>query len=765
MFGKILDYKVENQKIEICFEKCKGQITVLNALTIHVFSDCGSRKRTSKAITRENIEKTEIEVTKVQNYIQIETEQLLIKVFDEYKIDIFDRDGKAICCDYRGERAARHTASKESIELMAKEGHQIESESITHGIEVRKEMEGGEVFYGLGDRTGFFNKRGYAYELWNTDNPMPHVDSFKMLYKCIPFIIVLKEEQTYGIFMDNTYHSYWDFGKENKNYYYFAVDEGNLNYYFYAGNSIKEILCAYTSMTGTVPLPQLWTLGYHQSRFGYESRKDILEVAEKMRAYRIPCDAIHFDIDYMDDFKVFTFDENKFGNPKELMQRLAEKGIKPITIIDPGVKVEAGYKIYEDGIKNQYFVKTPEGEVYENVVWPGDAVYPDFGRKEVRKWWGDNQKYLLELGVRGVWNDMNEPASFQGEIPEDIVFYDEDAASTHAEMHNVYGHYMAEATYEGLKKYDKRRPFVITRACYAGTQKFSTAWTGDNHSIWAHLQMAIPQMCNLGLSGMGFVGTDVGGFGSDTTPELLARWIQVGCFSPLLRNHSCKGTIFQEPWQFDEETLDIYRTYVELRYQLLPYIYDGFVEMSKSGMPIFRPLVLAYQGDKETFEINDEFLVGECMLISPVVMQGMRRKMVYLPKGEWFDYHTKEKITGPVSFIREAPLTICPVYVKAGSILPNYPIQQYVGEQEIETLILDIYPGKGSYLHYQDDGESFAYEQGRYNLYEFTIAENGKFTARLQQNGYEKVYKAFQLKYEGRERTISFEHDYLEVEF
>ena len=461
-----------------------------------------------------------------------------------------------------------------------------------------------------------------------------------------------------------------------------------------------------------------------------------------MRENDIPCDVIHFDIDYMQDYKVFTWNQERYRNdPDAFLRQLAEKGFKVVTINDPGVKKEEGYYVYEEGVENGFFAETPEGETYINAVWPGDAAFPDFGNPAVRQWWGDKQQFLLDRGVRGIWNDMNEPASFRGPLPEDVVFTDEDRQSTHAEMHNVYGHYMAKATYEGLKKLDGRRPFVITRACYAGTQKYATAWTGDNHSLWAHLQMAIPQLCNLGLSGMPFVGTDIGGFGSDTTPELLARWIQVGCFSPLFRNHAALGTRRQEPWQFGTEITDIYRKYVKLRYHWIPYFYDLFYEEEKTGAPVMRPLVFHYEKDENARQCNDEFMLGSRILAAPVVSQGMKRRMVYLPEGVWYDYWNGEKVTGPAWIMREAPLDTCPVYVKAGSIIPTMEPQSYVGEKPLDTLILEVYPGEGSSEHYLDNGADFAYRDGKYHQYRFTVKEDGTVAGEIVHAGYEKPYE------------------------
>ncbi len=757
--GAILDYQVQDNCVTVIFENEKVDVQLINDKTVRFYSDFGSEKIKSTVVDTDKKEESQLSVCRFGKSIVIKTKAIVIYIFDEFKVDIYDSEREPICKDYRDKRLPKVVVSQESIELMKKEGHNVCAAKDSYPVEVVKEMGELEAIYGLGDSAGFLNKKGYAYELWNSDNPMPHVESFKRLYKSIPFIICKSPRKVYGIFQDNTFHSYWDFGKENRDYFYFAADGGNLNYYFFAGDSIKEIISEYTKLTGRVPLPQLWALGYHQSRWGYESKKDVLELSHKMREVKVPCDVIHFDIDYMDNYKVFTFNKDRFDNPKELMTDLDKNGFKVVTILDPGVKVEKKYKVYEEGVEKGYFAKNTDGTVYENVVWPGDSVYPDFGKEEVRSWWADMQKFYVDLGVRGIWNDMNEPASFRGEIPEDIVFYNEDKKTTHAQMHNVYGHFMSRAVHEGLKKYDKRRPFVITRACYAGSQKYTTAWTGDNHSIWSHLQMAIPQLCNLGMTGMGFVGTDIGGFGSDPTSELMIRWIQVGVFSPLCRNHSGKGQIYQEPWQFDEATLNIYRKYVELRYKLLPYIYDCFYDMSVTGLPVFKPLVLNYEQDSNVWEMNDEFMVGERILVAPVVTQGVKSRMVYLPEGEWIDYETGQNITGGKYFIRSTPLESCPIYVKAGTILPNYPVQQYIGEQTIDTLILQVFAGNGSYIHYQDDTESFAYEKGEYNLYEFSINEMHEFRAKIICQGYSKLYKNLKIIYQGKEYDIPLKND------
>lgn len=740
-FGKLKGYQVRGQQVLLEFEKAEASVAAVTPKIINVFCGLESPDHRSRAIEGAKEQPVSLTVEEQQDGLWISTGQVQICVSDGFLVDFFDRSGTVVCEEYRGVRKPLQRLSDEMIRLLEKEGHEASNQNEV-AFEIVKKLQGPEHFYGLGDKTGFLDKRHYAYEMWNTDNPDPQVDSFKALYKSIPFFMALTGQHVYGIFLDNPYKSVFNMGQESEEYYFFGAVAGNLDYYYIAGETLSEVLEGYTYLTGTCPLPQKWTLGYHQSRWGYVTQEDVEEIARSMRDYDIPCDVIHFDIDYMQDYKVFTWNEKRYhGDSAGYLKCLSDRGFKPVTINDPGVKKEEGYSVYEEGVERGFFAKTPGGEVYINAVWPGDAAFPDFGNHNARKWWGEHHRFLLDKGIRGIWNDMNEPASFKGPLPDDVVFTDEDRPMDHRRMHNLYGHLMAKATYEGLKVLDGRRPFVITRACYAGTQKYATCWTGDNHSIWAHLQMAIPQLCNLSLSGMPFAGTDIGGFGSDTTEELMLRWVQTGCFSPLFRNHSAMGTRRQEPWQFGPRALEIYRKYVMLRYHWIPYLYDLFYEQEHTGAPILRPLVFHYEKDPVAQTCNDQFLFGERILVAPVVNQGAVKRLVYLPKGEWYDYWTGEKLSGENWIIKDAPIDVCPIYVKAGSVIPTMEPMAYVGEKESETLVLEVFPGKGQYEHYLDNGEDFAYREGYYHQYRFTVDDAGTVKGCVIHDGYDRAYK------------------------
>ena len=703
-------------------------VTIFENEMVHISQIHG---RNSVAIEPENIPavyKSKIDKEKQE----ISAGNIRIKVWENQKLDIFYQ-GVLVLSDV--ERTGQETGIlEEDTELAKLEGHAGGGDEAGYTSAIVKKLGKEDAVYGLGDKPGCLNRRGYVYVNWNTDNPAPHVDSFKSLYKSIPFFMVLGENYCYGIFADNTYKTTFDFGFESSEYYVVSHEKGFLDYYFFPGEKPSDVVKKYTGLTGTTPLFQRWIYGSHQSRWGYCSQDEILGIAEAFEKNEIPCDVIHMDIDYMDGYRVFTFDKERFPDTKALSETLADKGIKLISIIDPGVKKDEAYFMYREGMEMDAFAHDAQGAVYENAVWPGTSVFPDFSREDVRKWWGEKTKILLDHGIRGIWNDMNEPASFRGPLPDDVKF----AAGAHDEIHNIYGHLMAKATYEGLLEHDNgRRPFVLTRAAYAGSQKYCGGWTGDNHSIWSHLTLSLEQICNLSLCGMAMCGSDIGGFGSDVTPELLVRFYQAAVFAPFFRNHSAVGTRRQEPWLFDEKTRDAVRKTVRLRYRFIPYIYDLARECERTGEPIVRPLVYEYPHDKMVRNICDEYLLGKFVLVAPVTVPGKFAREVYLPEGEWYDYETNEKYTGGKYILADAPLDKVPVFIRAGAILPvaEGNIQSTEDITSENTRIL-TYPGHGTFIHYEDDNETLAYREGSYNAMEYTL--NGE---KLEKKVIHKGYK------------------------
>lgn len=702
----------------------------------------------SYAVVGDKAKPTEIVIDQSAQQVSVSSDALKVVADDAGHVDAFLPDGTALVQDFRGGRVPLfRDMTAEQKALVEAEGHVLADAPGLAAVEVVKELHADEHFYGLGDKTGFLDKRGYVYDNWNTDEPN-QIEEQTKIYKSIPFVIGLHGGHAYGLFFDNPYPSHFDLGKESPDYFYYSAAAGGVDYYLMVGASVADVVSNYTYLTGRTPLPQKWTLGYQQSRFSYFTEAQVQGIADKMRALHLPCDVIHLDIDYMDGYRVFTVDPKKFPDLKAMAKRLKTQGFKLVTIIDPGVKVDPHYHIYQAGKTQGLFATTPEGKAYVNRVWPGKAVYPDFGREKTREWWAHNQQFLTDQGVSGVWNDMNEPAGFDGELPDDTEFYDEDTPSTIRHMHNVYGHNMARATYAGLKKLTGKRPFVITRAAYAGTQKYATVWTGDNRSSWAHLQWALPQLGNLAMSGFSFAGTDIGGFLADCTPELLTRWVQAAVFSPLFRNHSCIGSRMQEPWQFDEATLNAYRKMLNLRYQLIDYLYDLFAQGEQDGLPVLRPLVMHYSTDPEVFNLNDELLVGRDLLMAPIVTPGSTHRMVYLPAGQWVNYFTGKCYLGGQHIVVHAGYDELPLFVRSGAVLPLRPVSDHVDVAAETTITFKLFGDAaigGTYCHYQDNGEDFAYQTGEYNLYHVSFADDGEPVVALSHHGYQPVYQTITL--------------------
>ncbi|MCR4618950.1 MAG: DUF4968 domain-containing protein [Lachnospiraceae bacterium] len=741
-YGNIKEWKTKGNETEIIFENQRMIVTVINDEIINVFVPIWSEDHRSKAIEKEDYERASSKgccvesAEKINEFgeksVEISTSEIKLIITDGGFADFYSKDGKLISAEYRENRKPIKTLGIWEMELLRAEGHTVADTVLNKPVNDVRRIDLDERLYGLGDKMSFLDKRSYEYENWNTDDPSAHNEQYHSLYKSIPFLICKKRSYTYGLFYDNTFHSYFDLAKENPEYMAYSAEDGNLDLYFIGGGNIKKVVENYTDLTGKTPLPQLWTLGYHQCRWGYSSTKDIMEVADKFRELDIPCESVQFDIDYMDGYRVFTWNEKDYGPKGKLFKELSEKGFKQVVIIDPGTKREEGYFMYEEGTKNGYFFKDSDGKNdYVNAVWPGDANYPDFGRDEVRKWWGSHVNDLTDMGVDAIWNDMNEPASFNGPLPLDVIGHDEDRETTHRELHNVYGHFMSKATYEAMKEHTGKRPLVITRACYSGSQKYAAVWTGDNQSLWPHLAMMIPQLCTLGMCGFSICGVDIGGFGTDSTPELLSRWIEAASFATFFRNHSANGSIRQEPWKFGERTVEIYRKYVKQHYTFLPYLYDLMYEEQTTGLPVMRPLVMEYEDDENTYNLNDEFMVGDKILVSPVVNPGETVKKVYLPKGTWYRYPDGEKIDGGRYILEDAPLDYMPVYIKEGSVIPTYKDISFVGEKLPDKLILLTTPGGGKCNHFKDSGTDYSYKKGKYNLYEFEVDREGKLNLNI----------------------------------
>lgn len=602
----------------------------------------------------------------------------------------------------------------------------------------RWEMESSDRFYGLGEKMGQLNKAGRKYTMWNTDDPF-HVPNKDPLYKSIPFLIKANGSRFTGLFVDRPSKLRFDLGADAQDAFSVEAEDDRLDYYVWTGNDLKAIIARYAQLTGTMSLPPMWSIGYQQSRYSYYPEAKVAEIASTMREKGIPCDVLYLDIDYMDGYRVFTFDEERFPDPGRLIGSLREQGYRVVTSMDPGVKKDPLYDVYRDGVAKDLFCRTVNGDIYEGEVWPGTVAFPDFTKPETRSWWAGRHSALFDAGVRGIWNDMNEPTDFkfhladrtQHTVPGDVLLDGEGHPDSFDRYHNAYGQCMCQATIEGFETLlPNERPFILSRAAYAGIQKYAAVWTGDNHSWWEHLEMSVPMLLGLGMSGVPFVGADIGGFQENATPELFVRWMQLGAFTPLCRAHTITGSKPHEPWAFGAEAEEICRQYIRLRYSLLYYWYSAFRDSAESGLPIMRPLIMEDAVDPMLYDLNDQFMIGDSLMAALVCRPSVTYRSVYFPQGVWYDFFTGRKYEGGAHYSVDAPLERMPLYVKGGSIVPMIPVMQHAAERPITQLTLEIYPDRNNvYRLYEDDGLTRGYENGEFRRTDFALeTEEDGFT-------------------------------------
>jgi len=597
-----------------------------------------------------------------------------------------------------------------------------------------------EHFYGLGEKAARLDKRRGQFTMWNSDTPAYH-EGTDPIYQSIPFYIGWQDSASYGIFFDNSFRTHFDFGANLQSSVVFSSDGGEMNYYFFWGPSIRRILGRYADLTGHLPMPPKWALGNQQSRWSYFPDKVAEQVVARYRADDLPLDVLHLDIHYMNGYRVFTWDPQRFPDPASFTARLRNQGVKVVVIVDPGVKYQPpaapavsgaapsaasnpelvlqdkSYYVFNQGLAGDYFLKRKSGNLWIGKVWPGDAVYVDYTLAAAACWWGGLFRAYTDHGVAGIWTDMNEPSDFvdqTGNTQMDVVSFDDGAHSTYAGNRNIFALGMARATYEGLLRLrPDQRPYVITRAGYAGIQRYSTMWTGDNTTTWDALALSIPMFETLGLSGEPFIGADIGGFIGRAEPELMTRWYEVGFLTPFCRNHAEVTGYDHEPWRFGTYYEGIIRKYLKLRYRLLPFLYTALEEAHRTGVPLFRPLLLNYQDDYNTLSLDDEFMVGTDLLAAPILRPAASSRHVYLPAGTWYDFWTG-RLYHAGDMQASAPLETVPLFVRGGSILPMGPEMNYVGEKT-GPLSLTIYPdaqGRSRLSLYEDDGLSQAYLKG-----------------------------------------------------
>ncbi len=628
-------------------------------------------------------------------------------------------------------------------------------------IGVQRAISSDERFYGFGQRSGLsIDRRGTEMDNWNTDVFVEslgkelfrgYLDDQDPLYESIPFYIGMRDTKAYGVFNDNTFRQRFDVGKKDPQTLRMISFGGELDQYLIAGPSMRDVLRRYTWLTGRPFLPPRWSLGYHQCRWEwvgdclstdpttnkdrvYCSADKVLGVGKTLRDLKIPADGLWLDIQHHDNARTFSWNETLFPNPQKLVADLGSMGFKLTVVSDPAIMVSPGDKkwsVYDEGIAGDFFLKRA-GRVFSawEAGWPRDAnsVFPDFSASKVRAWWAGHTAQLVALGVRGIWNDMNEPSAMglpERSVPNDTVIDGDGVPGTMSEFHNAYGLNEAKATFDGMTKANPaRRPFILSRAAYAGQQRYSAVWTGDSPSRWNTLAATFPMMLGMGLSGVVFAGSDVGGYagaGDDLTDALYARWMQVGSLSPFFRLHTETKGRRQEPWAWTTEVEEVTRQSVGLRYELLPYLYSLFAEAASSGAPILRPMVFEFQDDPMTHALSDQAMLGPWILAAPILKYGLATREVYLPAGRWYEFHSGKVYEGGQQITISTapdwlPLAALPLFVRQGAIVPRADRMQYSDERPVEPLYLDVYPAdQGSdFVLYEDDGDSYAFALGSY---------------------------------------------------
>ena len=701
--GNVTDVKIDGQQVSLTTGTAYVQVTVYSPSVIRVRMDKQQLGKDFSYAVISKPEKTKAAITQTGNDVTIITDSVKLVIGKKpFHTAFYTLDNKVISEDETG----------------------LNTSWVNESVTTYKHMQPGEHFVGLGEKTGNLDRKGSGYTNWNSDTFGYRTDQ-DPIYSTIPFYIGVHHEVSYGIFMDNTYQSDFNFGASNNRFSSFSARGGEMNYYFIYHKQLADIITSYTALTGRMKMPPLWSLGYQQNRYSYYPDTELMRIAQTLREKKIPADGITLDIHYMDKYKVFTWDKQRFPDPAKMNVKLKDMGFKLTVIVDPGVKVEKDYGVYERGLKNDVFIKYADSTNYTGEVWPGWCHFPDFTGAKGRNWWETEIKKYADDGISGIWNDMNEISTWGQKMPDNVLFnYDGNIASN-MQAHNVYGLNMARASFEGFRKALNKRPFILTRSGYAGLQRYTAIWTGDNRAEDDHMLLGVRLLGSLGLSGVPFSGMDIGGFTGNATVPLYARWMQIGAFTPYFRNHTGVNTKSAEPWAFGEEVLEVTRNYINLRYQLMPYLYSSFYEATQNGKPVVRALPISYTHDEKVYnaKFQNQYEFGNGFMIAAFAGADTYGT-VYFPNNQWYNLYNDEVIAGNQEKIIPVTLSKLPVYVKESSIIPMQSLVQSTAEKPTDTLTVHIYKGNrnNSFVYYEDDGESYNYENGSY--YKRTITYN-----------------------------------------
>ena len=677
--------------------------------------------------------------------VRLRTSGMVVTIgLDPFRLDVHRPDGSPVV----------ETAQDEG-------GRHWTYATLNDAFTLRRRCRREDSIYGLGEKTGHLNRRGRDFTLWNNDVLDPHAarewteglpaddpradrtsTEFDPYYVSIPFFY----HQGYpagamaASFVDNGYQADYEFSHDEE--YRIHFRGGQYTEYVFAGPSMPDILRHYTWLTGRMSPPPLWSLGYHQCRWFDYTQEDVERLAARHRDEEIPCDGLWLDIDYMDGYRVFTWDTDAFPDAAAMLKRLASKGFRVITIIDPGVKYEPGYWVFDQARERDVLCKTEGGDVYIGQVWPGNTAFPDFVTEEARTWWGELNAAHVQSGLAGIWNDMNEPAT--GAIDPRSMRFGAGKYS-HERFHNQYALLMAMGTVDGLlEAMPELRTFVLSRGGSPGIQRYAANWMGDNVSRWDHLWLSIPMASGFGISGQPFVGADIGGFFGHSNGELFLRWMQYGALTPFCRNHSAIGNVDQYAWAWGDVIRDLAREAIRLRYRLLPYLYATFLHASETGAPVQRPLVFDYQDDLTVRDIDDAYLLGSDLLVAPVFETGVTARQVYLPSGTWYDWQSGERYDGQRYVQSPTPMERIPIFARGGAVIPMWPdAPASTAGYHPEAVELHLFvPGAddtSEYFMQEDDGLTFAALDGARLRTSLEVSRRGdlvELRARVEGDGY-----------------------------
>ena len=613
-------------------------------------------------------------------------------------------------------------------------------------------MEESDRVYGLGENVRGINKRGWIYESKCSDDPN-HLEDRRSLYGAHNFIVVDGKEQ-FGVFVDYPGILTFDVGYTRHSELKITASDWNLDVYVIEGEDVKDIVKQFRGLIGRSYIAPLWAFGYGQSRWSYMTADEVRDVVKKHRELGIPLDSVYLDIDYMERYKDFTLNDETFPDFAEFNKEMKEQNIHLVPIIDAGVKQEEGYPVYEEGLEKGYFCKKEDGTPFVAAVWPGKALFPDMLNKEARDWFGNQYKFLLDQGVEGFWHDMNEPAIFYTEdrlqevmeqlgsykgknldlnlffqftglvsglsnnVEDYKMFYHNINGEKvrHDRVHNLFGYNMTRAAGEAFERLEPdKRILMFSRSSYVGMHRYGGIWQGDNKSWWSHILLNLKMMPSLNMCGFIYTGADLGGFGSDTTEDLVLRWLALGIFTPLMRNHSAMGTRVQEVYRF--ENMDGFRHIIGLRYRFLPYLYSEYMKAVLRDEMMFRPLAFDYPQDSHAVNVEDQLLLGDGLMIAPVYEQNAEGRYVYLPEKMKMvrfkvDGTTEEEILEAGHHYVNISLTDVVVFVRPNHLIPMSSGGQCVEDVDFENLqyISYIDNGEAVYEYYHDNGYEKDYE-------------------------------------------------------